>query len=590
MSYGGVGDLFDMSGVPLEGQPISGPIAAIQGLTGGTPASPSQVSIEWADGQTTSATSLQPYPAFGSNAFEIIGQHTYADDGEYAIVLRITENGTGTTDVITLPKNLTYVGDAPLNSNNGTPITATAGTAFSGTLGSFNDADPNGKKGDYKVSINWGDGSAPDNTTGSVTANANGSGNSFNVAGTHTYTMNGPFTITTTVTDKDGESTSFQTDANVTYTGVGFVIPQPVNTTEGTDFKGTVATFTALDPNAKADAFTALISWGDGGVSQGDIKSDPNGGFDITGEHTYAEDGTKAIAITVTESAYGIPYVSGTVATVADAALTATNNTLNATEGKAYSGVVASFTDANKSAAASDFTAVITWGDGHVSAGTVAANGSRFDVSGANTYAEEGSDPVTVQITDKGGSNATANSTMTVADAALTANGSATITGKPGVAINNATLTTFTDAGGAEDASHYTATITWGDGQTSTGAITTTSTGFQVSGSHTYSGALAYNISVTIKDEGGSSATATTLADLRPPTPPSPPAPPSPPSSPPPAASPPSNSSSPATSAVDQIFAEFEQIVAELEAEIQQMVNAEMAILSNLLRSAPKVP
>jgi hypothetical protein len=40
---------------------------------------------------------------------------------------------------------------------------------------------------------------------------------------------------------------------------------------------------------------------------------------------------------------------------------------------------------------------------------------------------------------------------------------------------------------------------------------------------------------------------------------------------------------------VDQIFAEVEQIVAAIEAEIQQIINTEMALLNSLLHPSPKV-
>ena len=61
-------------------------------------------------------------------------------------------------------------------------------------------------------------------------------------------------------------------------------------------------------------------------------------------------------------------------AMVADAELSATGTTLGGTEGTGISGAtVATFTDANPNAAASDFTATIDWGDGTTTSGTVVA-------------------------------------------------------------------------------------------------------------------------------------------------------------------------------------------------------------------------
>ncbi len=63
--------------------------------------------------------------------------------------------------------------------------------------------------------------------------------------------------------------------------------------------------------------------------------------------------------------------------------------------------VVASFTSANPSATAANFTAQITWGDGHQSAGTLTPNGrGGFNVTGSNTYAQPGTYPITVVVTD----------------------------------------------------------------------------------------------------------------------------------------------------------------------------------------------
>ncbi|MGH7137551.1 MAG: TIGR03118 family protein, partial [Pirellulales bacterium] len=63
-----------------------------------------------------------------------------------------------------------------------------------------------------------------------------------------------------------------------------------------------------------------------------------------------------------------------------------------------------------------------------------------------------------------------------------------------------------------EVAANYTATINWGDGTTDTGTVAASGSGFDVTGSHTYAADGVHAISVTIKDEGGATATATTTA------------------------------------------------------------------------------
>jgi hypothetical protein len=80
--------------------------------------------------------------------------------------------------------------------------------------------------------------------------------------------------------------------------------------------------------------------------------------------------------------------------------LSATGDAITPTEGVPFSGVVASFTDTDNDPV-SVYSAAINWGDGHTSAGVITPNGSGgFNVSGSNTYAEENSYNVSIQISD----------------------------------------------------------------------------------------------------------------------------------------------------------------------------------------------
>jgi hypothetical protein len=69
-------------------------------------------------------------------------------------------------------------------------------------------------------------------------------------------------------------------------------------------------------------------------------------------------------------------------------------------------------------------------------------------------------------------------------------------------------VATFTNADPLGSAASYTATITWGDGSTSTGAITGIGT-LTVSGPHTYADAGSYAVSVRISHNLGNTTTAT---------------------------------------------------------------------------------
>ena len=83
--------------------------------------------------------------------------------------------------------------------------------------------------------------------------------------------------------------------------------------------------------------------------------------------------------------------------------------------------VVATFTDSNPNATPPDFTAAIDWGDGYNTVTTVTADGrGGFDILGTHTYLAAGSYTFSVQVTDSGGTTATATGTAVVTGAAPT--------------------------------------------------------------------------------------------------------------------------------------------------------------------------
>jgi hypothetical protein len=236
---------------------------------------------------------------------------------------------------------------------------------------------------------------------------------------------------------------------------------------------------------------------------------------------TTQEDNGAGLSWAITVPANGSTTVSflstfSPTGALADQPITATGASVSATEGQSFSGTVATFSDPDTSATASEYSATIDWGDGSTSAGTISGSGGNFTVSGTppHTYAEEGSFAVKVTITDVDNTSntATTSSTATVADAALTAKGT-TVSAVEGASTTQ-TVATFTDADPAGTVSDYTATINWGDGSTSTGTIAASGSGFKVSGTHTYAEEGTDAITVTIKDVGGATASATSTAKV----------------------------------------------------------------------------
>src|SRR5207302_6516080 len=74
----------------------------------------------------------------------------------------------------------------------------------------------------------------------------------------------------------------------------------------------------------------------------------------------------------------------------------------------------------------------------------------------------------------------------------------------------------FADAGGPEPVSNYTVTIDWGDGSPLDASATINALGSlsQVTGNHTYAIPGTFTVVVTIVDEGSSSITVQTTADI----------------------------------------------------------------------------
>src|SRR5205807_1355910 len=95
---------------------------------------------------------------------------------------------------------------------------------------------------------------------------------------------------------------------------------------EGQPFAGAVTT--CPPPYAGADPSLAavVIAWGDGLTTTGTLASNDSG-FDVDGNHTYAEEGFDAVTATVTWPGHATIHVSGGVL-VSDAPLTATGSSV----------------------------------------------------------------------------------------------------------------------------------------------------------------------------------------------------------------------------------------------------------------------
>jgi hypothetical protein len=169
--------------------------------------------------------------------------------------------------------------------------------------------------------------------------------------------------------------------------------------------------------------------------------------------------------------------------------------------GDSGSQVVATFLDAGPTRPVTDYAATIDWGDSTSSLGLITFSQGVFTITSSHQYAEEGHFSVTVSIARATIPVATADSQAVVTDPAVTPVGGLTLTATEGSDSGSQTLATFTDPADAEDPNNYSATVDWGDNNTSTGAISFQTGTFTVSGNHTYGKEGSYPIRVTVQHD-----------------------------------------------------------------------------------------
>ena len=184
---------------------------------------------------------------------------------------------------------------------------------------------------------------------------------------------------------------------NATGTNIG-IIP-------GVPFTGIVATFTDSNPAAKITKATATIDWGDGIMSPGVVSGpDSNGQYTVMGTNDYggAPVGPYTVIVTITDPSGEQGTAKTTAIVLQSSSLKVIGTTFAVNPDSPFTGIVATFTDANPGASSSKPTATINWGNGVVTAGMVSgpdANGV-FSVTGLIFYlttSPTGSYPVTVR-------------------------------------------------------------------------------------------------------------------------------------------------------------------------------------------------
>ncbi|MBO0780109.1 MAG: hypothetical protein J2P37_14895, partial [Ktedonobacteraceae bacterium] len=361
---------------------------AVASISGATMAADTTTLINWGDGSPATVGMVSG----SSSMLTVSGSHTYTQGGTFTLTVSATEDtrsAQSTGQAVVQPP-------LALTAQN---ISALAGVVFNGQVATGTFA---GLSGPFSAIINWGDGNT---TLGTVTVTGSGT---FAVTGTHTYANSGNFLLTVTVVDTNGHSATSTSMATVTAPLTITVLT--ITSVEGAPFSGQVAsgTFTGI-----TGPFTATISWGDGTPSSSGTVLVSGNTFTVNGSHTYTEEGSYPLTVTVSDTSGHQITGSGT-ATVSDAPLTLNSMSVSALLRTAT--LSATFTDANPFADASDFQATIAWGDNTTTQGTVRKNvfGNSFSVSGSHTYSRTGTFTVTLTIAERDDGQPSVQGTRTV--------------------------------------------------------------------------------------------------------------------------------------------------------------------------------
>ncbi len=383
---------------------------------------------------------------------QVIVDHTYVKAGTYTVVLTIADD-QGQTGTVSSIKTVQDRPPTAVFSEDKTTALTGEPVGFDGSLSS----DVDGTVVTY--SWDFGDGST-------------GSG----PAVSHSYAKAGTYTVTLTVTDDNG-MTSSQASAKTIIDRAPIVSFEEDKTIALT---GVTITLTIASSDVDGTVTGTQVDWGDGTVNNlpGAATSD---------SHSYSKAGSFTVTVTVTDDA-GLTSSSQAAKMISDRPPVAIfiesfTNVLT--------GVSISF-DASTSNDPDGSLVTYSWnfGDG----------GSETGLVVSHSYAKAGIYVVTLTVTDDNGSSDNTTSTKTIGDRPPVASFSESLTTAP-----TGTSIVF-DASASSDPDGSAAIYAWDFGDSSTGAGGASSHGYAVAGT--------YTVTLTVTDDSGNTNSVSALKTI----------------------------------------------------------------------------
>ncbi len=335
-----------------------------------------------------------------------------------------------------------------------------------------------------------------------------------NPSASHIWNDNGVYTVGVQVKDKDGDIRTA-----ITSVEVNDLAPTAkfAWTPESQDAQDEGSQILFADASTSSPDPIVLWSWDFGDTVGTSMEQNPS--------YTYRDDGVYVLTLTVTDDdgSSTSRTVTLTVNNVAPSVLAGTDQIVD--EGAPVNLVPSVFIDPG---ADDTHTATIDWGDDIVEAGIVSKMPSEaYDleagvngtVTGQHIYADNGVYEVTIIVTDDDGASASDTRIVTVNNVAPSVLAGADQVVDEGTPVSLAP-SAFIDSGALDT---HIATIDWGDGTVKTGTVSEALAEFPdltvgvkgtVTGNHIYADNGVYEVTITVTDDDGASASDTRIVTV----------------------------------------------------------------------------